>query len=310
VGWGTAPQDEAASAPAATADGPALPGGVRVVVVAQPGAVAPSSGTERELPAEAWALPKNAPLAAVRAVPRGAAPADQLPATSVTVDAAAVHAATVPGNDTTRVGIAFAAAPPDASGNAPAAPASPAPGGAFARQTTASAGTARSATSPEPSGARPGSAPSPAAATAPLPPAREPGLRVAPSATSEPDAVLGQVDRRRSRAAAAAPARPQAAAGESGPAVSEESPATPRPLRLVANRLDRALAPVFSRALDAGAFQDGDDDAAAGAPARISNTFNVKVALGGAAGALDPRQIEEALGDWLRASARRQGLLP
>ena len=108
---------------------------------------------------------------------------------------------------------------------------------------------------------------------------------------------------------AALPA-PSEAASPTAPLAPEPITATPRPLRLVASRLDRAMAPVFSRALDAGAFQDGDDDAAAGAPARISNTFNVKVALGGAAGALDQRQIEEALGDWLRASARRQGLLP
>lgn len=88
---------------------------------------------------------------------------------------------------------------------------------------------------------------------------------------------------------------------------------SPAPLRLVVNRLDRALAPVFSRALDASqaaATAGADDDAAYAAPTQISNTFNVKVALGGAAGAMDPRQIEEALGDWLRAAARRQGLLP
>jgi hypothetical protein len=108
---------------------------------------------------------------------------------------------------------------------------------------------------------------------------------------------------------AALPA-PSEAESPTAPLAPEPITTTPRPLRLVASRLDRAMAPVFSRALDAGALQDGDDDAAAGAPARISNTFNVKVALGGAAGALDPRQIEEALGDWLRASARRQGLLP
>ncbi len=94
------------------------------------------------------------------------------------------------------------------------------------------------------------------------------------------------------------------------PAAAEPLMATSRPLRLVANRLDRAMAPVFSRALDAATLPQGDDDLLDEAPARISNTFNVNVALGGAAGALDPRQIEEALGEWLRASARRQGLLP
>jgi hypothetical protein len=99
-------------------------------------------------------------------------------------------------------------------------------------------------------------------------------------------------------------------------------------LRRVATRLDRALAPVFSRA--AAAIEDAESahaadasgasssaaepmsnpDAGATAPStQINNTFNVKVSMAGSGGSADPRQIEEQLADWLRASARRQGLL-
>jgi hypothetical protein len=89
--------------------------------------------------------------------------------------------------------------------------------------------------------------------------------------------------------------------------------------RAVAARLDRALAPVFARALAAsgGGAEAGDPPLVAepagqtqgAAPTQVSNTFNVKVALGGSATAGDVRQIEDALADWLRDSARRQGLI-
>jgi hypothetical protein len=106
-----------------------------------------------------------------------------------------------------------------------------------------------------------------------------------------------------------------------------------RALRSVASRLDLALAPVFSRAAEAtrdaesAAVADaagapgaagaslpaaaaGTMDSQAASPAtQISNTFNVKVSMAGSGGATDLRQIEEQLADWLRASARRQGLL-
>jgi hypothetical protein len=106
------------------------------------------------------------------------------------------------------------------------------------------------------------------------------------------------------------------------PAAIAEAPAgagsdsAPAPiLRAVTARLDRALAPVFARARVAsgGGFEAGDQplaiDSSNTAPTQVSNTFNVKVALGGNAGAGDWRQIEDAIADWLRDSARRQGLI-
>jgi hypothetical protein len=104
-----------------------------------------------------------------------------------------------------------------------------------------------------------------------------------------------------------------------------EPPAPARALRRLAGQLDRALAPVFSRAVaaidDAEAAQaadaagarspaaDGGDNPAATASTQVNNTFNVQVALAGSGSGADRRQIEEQLADWLRASARRQGLL-
>ena len=146
------------------------------------------------------------------------------------------------------------------------------------------------------------------------PTARAQGLRVRPSmqAAIAPWAAPGDADSSPSRARAATGPMPvlDGRAGEGTVSPASWGAASTSSLRLVTHRLDRALAPVFSRALDASPLAPEADDAAAAAPALISNTFNVKVALGGAAGAMDARQIEEALGDWLRASVRRQGLLP
>lgn len=156
---------------------------------------------------------------------------------------------------------------------------------------------------------------------APLAPATAAPAAAAPASEATPFPPGLRV-RRAGPEGIAAPDLPEREAGlapaPSTPALApDDAPmadaAIPRPvsrqLRLVGSRLDRALAPVFGSASDSSlAAADGlSGEAAQGL--QISNTFNVKVALGGH-GALDPRQLEEALGDWLRAAAMRQGLMP
>jgi hypothetical protein len=144
-----------------------------------------------------------------------------------------------------------------------------------------------------------------AAAAAARPPASMIPLRLAQApAPRGTDAGIGP----------APPAAGRTAIGAVAAASTSSWPAMPA-VDAVAARLGRALAPVFDRALAAGSGFDAADEAIAAdppdgpAPTQVSNTFNVKVALGGNASAGDMRQIEDAVADWLRDSARRQGLI-
>ncbi|MFG6456853.1 hypothetical protein [Roseateles sp. BYS96W] len=261
---------------------------------ARPASVARPSTTAHTSGAVPERSPRRDTVANERTLPRRVAVLPHAPA--VAMPAAAVAAAT--GADRADSAVAppdVGTAPQPASGDRPAAPVTPARRQAPARLSTATRlGLATLATTD----AAPTRAPRPV-------------LRVAPRASPEWGSVPDQMATGGSHAAAAATALPPpAAATPEVPEPTEPVMATSRPLRLVANRLDRAMAPVFSRALDTGALQPGDDDMPEQAAPRISNTFNVNVALGGAAGALEPRKIEEALGEWLRACVRRQGLLP
>lgn len=165
----------------------------------------------------------------------------------------------------------------------------------------------RHATATHPADARPTSTPGTPPQPAPTPSANaEPPLtqpprhwrlraappdETAPLAEPEPDA--------------AAPS-PPLSRGTAAPSVLPRNPAL--------TRVMQAMAPVLDKAwqLTDAALPASDDapPAATDAP-RVTNQFNVTVALGGEAtdtAGRDPRQLEDALVALLRDAARRQGL--
>ena len=86
----------------------------------------------------------------------------------------------------------------------------------------------------------------------------------------------------------------------------------PRDLRRAARQVADSMDPVFDQAYATStrAFDDTPRPAATrGSVPRVSNTFNVSVAVGGTEGPVpDASALEEALVDLLRTAARRQGL--
>ncbi len=84
-------------------------------------------------------------------------------------------------------------------------------------------------------------------------------------------------------------------------------------------RVGRAVEPMLDRAygltmaeLDVGEARGvaSSDEQPAEPAARVNNHFNVNVAVGGGTPQLadDPEALREALAEWLRDAARRQGL--
>jgi hypothetical protein len=111
------------------------------------------------------------------------------------------------------------------------------------------------------------------------------------------------------------PLRPKAAPTlQTLPAEASEAAAPADPA--LAERLGQALAPSFEQAYavtqDALASRSAPDTAhpEAGSPSRVSNTFNVRVAMNApdAAQALDAAALEDAMVEVLRQAARRHGL--
>jgi hypothetical protein len=164
----------------------------------------------------------------------------------------------------------------------------------------------------------PGTAPAPTAASAAK---RHPVALIRLRPAQQPAPIIDGSSPDPVESPTASPPDLAAVPGESGlgntsAATASASSLTASPVfRAVAARLDQALAPVFARAFTASGigFETGDQPLAADpsgvAPTQVSNTFNVKVALGGNASPGDVRQIEDAVADWLRDSARRQGLI-
>lgn len=133
------------------------------------------------------------------------------------------------------------------------------------------------------------------------------------------------------------------------PSASLPTDALPKGLRVVAQRIENVMQPMFDRAhglslaalaaRDVGGaaeteasdqtpeadaaiptstraagtagegFDDGESDDLSAGAGRVNNTFNVQVSLGNQGG-LDAQQVQDALADLLRAAARRSGLLP
>ncbi len=148
-------------------------------------------------------------------------------------------------------------------------------------------------------GAPPQPAPTPSANAEPplTPPARHWRLRAAPAnetaplAEPEPDAAAPSLTVSR---------------GTAAPSVLPRNPALTRVMQAMDPVLDKAWQ-LTDAALPTG--RDAPSDMAAEAP-RVTNQFNVTVALGEAADTAgrDPRQLEDALVALLRDAARRQGL--
>lgn len=133
------------------------------------------------------------------------------------------------------------------------------------------------------------------------------------------------------------------------PSASLPTDALPKGLRVMAQRIENVMQPMFDRAhglslaalaaRDVGGaaeteasdqtpeadaaiptstraagtagegFDDGESDDLSAGAGRVNNTFNVQVSLGNQGG-LDAQQVQDALADLLRAAARRSGLLP
>ncbi len=137
------------------------------------------------------------------------------------------------------------------------------------------------------------------ASTAPTPTPHHWRLRPAPANEARPLAPTP------ADAEAAAP--PALTRGTAAPSLLPRNPALTRVMQAMDPVLDKAWQ-LTDAALPAG--RDAPSDVSADAP-RVTNQFNVTVALGGEAtdtAGRDPRQLEDALVALLRDAARRQGL--